>query len=206
MIVTSACNRGPVKMVGEACRDRGYTVPLVGVAAMGAVTWPGDTRPGAEKRAPLQPDHSHLVLLECNETETAATFQYHLSKYLVSKTSQRAELPAVAVCVSGGEPAIDEVLQCVRHGWPVVVVKGSGGAADAIAYVADPAHRNVFVANPKLMEIAREGKIEIIELDNIDGNLTRAMLERLFNTMLVEGGSGDVEVHPHNVVMAWNRL
>ena len=42
----------------------------------------------------------------------------------------------------------------------------------------------------------REGKIEIIELDNIDGNLTRAMLERLFNTMLVEGGSGEA----HNLI------
>ena len=77
-------------------------------------------------RAPLQPDHSHLVLLECNDEETATAFQYQLSKHLVAKTSKRAELPAVAVCVSGGEAAINEVLHCVRHGWPVVVVKARG--------------------------------------------------------------------------------
>ena len=66
---------------------------------------------------------------------------------------------AVAVCCSGGEAAMTEVLHCVRHGWPLVVVKGSGGVADAIAFACAPENRHVFVPNPKLMEIAREGKV-----------------------------------------------
>ena len=41
-------------------------------------------------------------------------------------------------------------------GWPIAVVKGSGGAADAIAWVCQPENRSFFVPNPKLMEIARE--------------------------------------------------
>jgi hypothetical protein len=48
-------------------------------------------------------------------------------------------------------------------------IKGSGGAADAIAWVVAPENRSFFVPNPKLMEIAREGKVEIIDLENVVG-------------------------------------
>ena len=40
-----------------------------------------------------------------------------------------------------------------------------------------------------------EGKVEIIDLENVDGQVTQAMLERLFNTMLVEAGDGGRGLH-----------
>ena len=51
--------------------------------------------------------------------------------------------------------------------------------------------------------------MELIDLENVDGKITQAMLERLFNTMLVErsakkGESGPVK--SQNVVLAWEQI
>ena len=55
----------------------------------------------------------------------------------------------------------------LHRGWPVVVVKGSGGAADAIAWVCNPDNRSFFIPNPHLMEIAREVKVRREEEEEV---------------------------------------
>ena len=68
-IITAGVARGVVPLIGDANRDRGHRVPLIGVVAHNAVTWPGDTRsfgPGQECLK-LDPNHTHLVMLRNTE-------------------------------------------------------------------------------------------------------------------------------------------
>ena len=91
-------------------------------------------------------------------------------------------------------------------GWPVVVVQGSGGTADAVAFVCARENRGIFVPNPKLMEIARLGNVEAVNIQEVDGKILQAMLERLFTTMLVHGESEivqNVDASP-NLLGAWD--
>ena len=43
-----------------------------------------------------------------------------------------ARLPAVAVLANGGMISKKELLNCVRHGIPVIVIEGSGRLADQV--------------------------------------------------------------------------
>ena len=53
---------GVMRLLGEARSDAGAGFPLVGVAAVGTVTLPGG-QPPQDDAAPLDPDHSHFVLV-----------------------------------------------------------------------------------------------------------------------------------------------
>jgi hypothetical protein len=186
LIITSGSDRGPISFCGRASSDRSHQTPLLGVVPIGASTWPEDDRPGAHKRIPLEPNHTHCVGVTSNDVSDSTVYRFLLTDALIDAKakSKNKKLPVAAVLCSGGEAALEEALQCSRRGWPIAVVKGSGGAADAIAWVCHPRNRSFFIPNPKLMEIAREAKVEIIDLENVDGQVTKAMLERLFDTML----------------------
>jgi hypothetical protein len=71
----------------------------------------------------------------------------------------------------------------LQMGWPLIVVEGTGGTADAVAWATARENRSHFVPNPKLMEIAREGNVETVRLTGVDGKTLQAMIERLFNGM-----------------------
>jgi hypothetical protein len=43
------------------------------------------------------------------------------------------EVPVLTVLVNGGQVAKNEVLQSVRHTWPIIVIEGTGRLADEIA-------------------------------------------------------------------------
>ena len=211
-VLTSGTDRGAVSFMGRAARERGHDLPLVGVLAaratapFGAVKVDGSL--AANGLPTAQPDHTHYVLLDTAEEMSAVAYRFELARAIVGKERNRNDrgggptdgarsgwkerhagggeseaLPAVALLVSGSETAMDEALWCVRLGWPLVVVEGTGGAADAIAWATSRENQQHFVPNPKLMEIAREGNVETVRLADADGKILHAMLERLFNGM-----------------------
>ena len=184
-LFTAGLDRGPVAYMGRAAMDRGNKLPMVAVLPMARATWPGDPRPGAEARVPIHPGHSHVVMATTDDDEGARALRFGVIEAVLARNSRgTGPLPVVGVLVSGGEPAIDETLACVRRGWPLVVVQGSGGAADAIAWAYRKENHGTFIPNPKLMEIVRTAVIEVININDADGKILQAMLERLFKTML----------------------
>lgn len=52
-------------------------------------------------------------------------------------------MPVVTVLVNGGTGSLDTVKETLKHGLPVVVVKGSGRAADVLAFAFETASRYV---------------------------------------------------------------
>lgn len=140
------------ELIGQAVADRGRKSTLLGVAPAQLVTYPG--QPDASgPREPLDPNHSHFILTE--GSETGALFK--AAAALVNPRS------VVTLLVGGDSLAKRQILESVRLGWPVIVLRGSGGLADEIATLnrKQPA----FIPDPDLAEITIDGKIYIAQLN-----------------------------------------
>src|SRR5205823_1365633 len=139
---------------------------------------------------PLDEHHSHVVLAPSDhwggETETL----FMLAEWLAEPASAERDetppapaqpaVPVVLVLANGGDISTNEVLAGVRHGWPIVVIEGSGGLADEIAgyHRAAPA-QGVTIDDPVLAEIVDDGDLSFFPLQaSVDG-LTRLLTQRL---------------------------
>ena len=135
-LLTGGTQAGIFALLGEGLAASGRTAPCIGVVPSGRVTWPG--RPADDpdladdhQRVPLEPHHSHFVLVEGSAwgDETA------MLSAMTDELSRAA--PAVVVLASGGSVARDEVDHHLRQGREVVVVAGSGRLADDLAAALD---------------------------------------------------------------------
>ena len=83
----------------------------------GKVTYPDGLAEGSiENGAPLDPDHSHFVLVESKEWGGETEMMFKLAKALASK------IPAITILANGGDISRKEVLLSVRQGWPIIVM------------------------------------------------------------------------------------
>src|SRR5437016_1447371 len=91
---TAGRREGVMQIMGQSIVNRGRKSSLLGVAPAGKVTYPGGPSLASDDSAPLDPNHSHFVLVDGNEwgseTETlldlAAAFN----------------VPVLAILVNGG--------------------------------------------------------------------------------------------------------
>jgi hypothetical protein len=116
---------GVMRLTGQARARRPDAVPvLVGVAPTGRVTYPG--RPAGDGVVALDENHSHFILADSSEWGGE-------TKLLIATAEQLAGRGRVVmVLAGGGQVARSEVLEAVRHHWPVFVIAGTGGLADSL--------------------------------------------------------------------------
>jgi hypothetical protein len=181
VIIDGGTEAGVMKMMGQGVADRGFKSALIGVAPLGLVNYPGSEGDG---KTPLDPNHSHFVLVEGKEwgSETSVIFK------LVGALAPKG--PSVVLLAGGGAVSKDEALQAVRQNLPLVVIEGSGGVADEIAtaWKAKPDLPD----DPLMAEIVADGRIEFHLLSNSVRGAER---------LLVRALGGD------NVLMqAWERF
>jgi len=80
----------------------------------------------------------------------------------------------VTILVSGGAIAQNEALQTVRHGWPLLVIEGSGRLADEIA---DLWHEQpAMIADEQKREILTSGQISLFPLTSSPQALKQRIL------------------------------
>jgi len=151
--VDGGTRAGVMEMMGQGVADRGFKTPLVGVAPLGLVKYPGSTGAGD---TPLDPNHSHFVLVDGDRWGSETSTMQLLVVELKDK------MPAVALVAGGGEVTRSEVLQAVRQNLFLIVVEGSGGLADeiAVAWRAKPALPD----DPVMAEIIADGRIELYQV------------------------------------------
>jgi hypothetical protein len=152
-VLTGGTDAGIFGLFGRALSDR-RTAPCIGVAPLSAVTWPGKDggETGAADLVPLEPHHSHFLLVEGVEWGTETPALIELSQTLA------AERPSVVVLAGGGEGARREVLEQVRRGREVLVLAGSGRFADEVV-----AARDVGIAgDPVAAELATSTSITVV--------------------------------------------
>ena len=130
---------GIMEAAGKARRASGDHFVLIGVAPTVEVPPRGDT--------PLDPNHSHIVTVTDPTarkgdgwgTETETMF------WLFARLAEGR--PSVGVLVNGGGIALKEVAATVAADRPLIVVDGSGRAADAVACLVTGAAPSPSVAD-----------------------------------------------------------
>ena len=156
LIIDGGTQSGVMAMMGEAVAAHPGTGHLLGIAPEGKIAHPELSDASARSDGtPLEPNHSHFVLVESNEWggETAKMLEL----------ARAFNAPTVAILVNGGAIAADEALQSVRNGWPLLVFEGSGRFADDLsAAVRDGQHAK----SAELSEIARSGRATLFHLDD----------------------------------------
>jgi hypothetical protein len=156
LIIDGGTQSGVMAIMGEAVAQHPGTCQLLGIAPKGKIAHPEIVGASAvSDGAPLEPHHSHFVLVESAEWGGETTTMLELARAF--------NAPIVAVLVNGGAIAADESLQSVRNGWPLLVVEGSGRFADELsAAVRDgqPAK------STEVSEIARSGRATLFHLDD----------------------------------------
>jgi hypothetical protein len=196
IIVDGGTQAGVMAMMGEGIAGRGYSTMLVGVAPANKVMYPG----GPDSGVPLEPNHTHFVLVDGTDWGSETTTIYGLISYLSSAETQAANVqrkpalttnvqqkpaqaanvqrkPALAVLANGGAVSTDEVLRAVRQKLPLIVVEGSGGLADKVA--AAWKQKDTLPDDPVMAEIIADGDIHIHLLSNSVKGIERLIIREL---------------------------
>lgn len=171
---------GAMAIMGRGVADRGHKSALVGVAPAGNVTFPGGPEPDGTDAQPLDPNHSHFVLADGHQPgdETDTLFQV--------ATALAGSRQIVTILVHGDTLAKKQILYSVRQGWPVIIIKGSGGLADEIADLWQK--RPHFIPDPDLAEITIDGKLHFYQLGGAISEFERR-LEQLLHHQEAESAT-----------------
>jgi len=168
LIVDGGTQSGVMAMMGEAIAQQSGRCPLLGIAPAGKVCYPGNaTTAGSSNRVPLEPNHSHFVLVESDEWGDETQTMLEIARAF--------NAPIAAVLVNGGAIAADEALQTVRNEWQLVVIEGSGRFADEVSAAVRDGESRRSESN----EIACSGRIVLFHIDDTPkalGALLRRML------------------------------
>ena len=194
LCIAPAADQGLVGLLGRALLDAGAGPALLGVSAAKLVQLPVDAAANpspAPACPPLAPGLTHLLLTPGADSAVALRNRFDLARSLAGGQ------PVLMVVIGGDTSTVPEVLQAVRRGWPVLVVDGSGGAADALA--GQWRTGQAAGDDPLLAEILADGRLTCISLGcSESGNISQAV-ETLARQVLRHTGGESV------LRQAWRR-
>ena len=152
LIVDGGTQTGVMALIGLGVSKQPQRPILLGISPAENVTYPGKSmhRSGSAE-VPLDPNHSHFVLVESNEWGGETATMYELAKAF----SQGC--PSVAILINGGAITKNEVLYNVRQGRPIIIIEGSGRLADEVARILH--EKSSFDSDSDLTEIITLGKL-----------------------------------------------
>lgn len=114
--------------LGKALLERSEKALLLGIVNEKQITVPEqdevDDSDNEQNMAKF--NCTHLILLKDTTSESEVDILHKLAE----EFSQ--DVPVLMILVNESPMAKDEVLRCVRQGWPILVIEGSGGLADKI--------------------------------------------------------------------------
>jgi hypothetical protein len=160
VIIDGGTKAGVMELMGQAVADQGRKSILLGVVPSGKATYPQGPADGSIKDgAPLDPDHSHFVLVESKEWGGETGMMFKVAKRLAEK------IPVVAILANGGDISRKEVLFSVRQGWPLILIEGTGGLADDIALNFKEKTKKIQISENQMAEIIEDGDICLFQFD-----------------------------------------
>lgn len=166
VVIDGGTDTGVMALIGRARTAAGASFPLVGVAVEGLTRFPGRDAPDGS--APLEPNHSHFVLVPGSSwgDEAAA-----LSRLAAAVAPRRS----ATVVLNGGELSQRDVGMSIEQGRPVVAVAGSGRFADVLAAAArgEP-------ADAQAERLAASGLVLATDASDLDAVV--ALIDNLLTT------------------------
>jgi hypothetical protein len=116
---------GIMEAAGKARRASGRAFPLIGVAPAREIAPVGPT--------PIDPNHSHIVAVDDPapaKSESAWGSETPRMYWLFARLAEGR--PSVAIVANGGGVTLAEVAANVDAGRPMILIEGSGRAADPV--------------------------------------------------------------------------
>jgi hypothetical protein len=132
-VIDGGTAAGVMELMGEARTRGSYTFPLIGVAPLSQVEYPGHKPPTS--KATLDKAHSHFVLSEGDDFGDESD----MIAMLTTALTHDRRLPALGLVINGGQIAQREVYLRSSSGqmvFPLLVLEGSGRFADELAQAA----------------------------------------------------------------------
>jgi len=140
-IITGGTDTGVMEFVGKAVRMQDAKIPTIGIAPLGRVTHSdtftnnyGNPLPYKKQKengpqsAALEPNHTHFVFVEDEKRDWGGEIPFRSAL----EREFAKNVPIVLIVVQGGPGTLKTVELAVNFRFPVILVEGSGGAADAI--------------------------------------------------------------------------
>jgi len=169
--VVRACGPGLPTLLGQAAADSGGAVTVLGVAPAGVLALPGVAADAGSATEPAVAGLSHLLATSGAAWGDELAAKFNLAQALATAGPQTGTRAAQAtpaapqpllLVIGGGAGAVAEVQLAVRRGWPVLLVEGSGGTADALAQQL--AQGQADGDDPVVAEILADGRFTRITL------------------------------------------
>lgn len=132
-LVCGGTDIGVMSAIGKSRGQNGYQFPLIGIAPEGIVTWPEGPKNGTlvlpgNEREPLEPHHSHFILVPGNEFGDETKWIVRAATMIAGPKNK-----SVTVLLNGGKVSQQDVEEGLRADRPLVVLSGTGRLADEIA-------------------------------------------------------------------------
>jgi hypothetical protein len=168
VVLDGGTDSGVMRMLGRLRDTSPADFALVGVAAEGTVVVPGRP-PARPDAAPLDPHHSHFLLVPGDEWGDEAPWLARAA------TAVAGTAPSVTVLINGGKITFDDAAQSLAQDRPVLVLDGTGRTADRIA-AASYGHRG----DAEASVIAGSPRLFVAPVS--DPHAVRSALERLLKS------------------------
>ncbi|MBZ0293143.1 MAG: hypothetical protein K8L99_11315, partial [Anaerolineae bacterium] len=155
-VIDGGTDAGVMRLMGQGRRKRQASFPLIGVAPINRVKYPGRDNPEGYD---LESGHSHFLLTTegdwGDETDTMVQFTYTLTG--------QGKYPGLVLVINGGAIVRQEVYRLTvteRLRFPVLVLEGSGRFADTLA----AAYKSGVTDDDELQEIIKRDNIDLLSV------------------------------------------
>jgi hypothetical protein len=157
VVIDGGTATGVMRLLGEVRRQNGYHFPLVGVAPIGAVRYPGHETGGGET---LDSGHSHFVFTDGKEFGQESAAMAEITRAIAIRGNRRG----LSIIINGGEisrqETYDRTLETDRA-FPLLVLDGSGRFANELAAAAT----GIEPKDTRVTDIVRKGEVKIVPMD-----------------------------------------
>jgi hypothetical protein len=157
VIIDGGTSTGVMRLLGEVRRQNGYHFPLVGVAPIGVVSYPGHEPVDGER---LDSGHSHFVFTDGKHFGQESATMAEMTRVIAGRGTRRG----LSIIINGGEISRQETYDRTLesdHAFPLLVLDGSGRFADELAAAAT----GVKPDDKRVADIARRGEVKIVPID-----------------------------------------
>ncbi|MGC9502995.1 hypothetical protein [Baaleninema sp.] len=155
IVIDGGTDAGVMQLMGQARNRLSANFPLIGVCAVGTVELPDGTPPASDDAAPLEPNHSHFVLVPGSDWGAESPWMAQLASHIAD------DAPTCTLVSNGGEITWQDVTYSVKEGRTTVVLAGSGRTADKLA-----AGLRGEPTEDRAEPLIRTGCLQVLDLDN----------------------------------------
>lgn len=127
VVIDGGTDSGVMRLLGKARASSGGSFPLLGVVVKSKTFLPGET-PLADDAAALEPNHTHFLLVPGQDWGDESAWIAQVADILAGNQ------PSATLLINGGAIALyKDVPNSLDSQRPVLVIAGSGRAADQLA-------------------------------------------------------------------------